>query len=353
MIESIHPTEQHVIESIHPLQSVTESRSSMIYSVTQVLGEFKSTTEGPNEKSEDIAIHLNPFQAEGAIELILITNDEGNISTGDSILVVDSAEKILRDAADEFVNNDDMNEVRDIELSSATTDQSHEAPLSPTNVVSVSTDHTTNIGVSGWSDFDIEFDDDVAQELACSDPLSSALTIESHLRSMFEVAEEEIWFNLNRAATYISCFGSYAHGTQPDVVDDDWTQPDVVDDDVQDSCESFSVVMQQILRLCCLLAESTVNPQQGLSAVLEMLESVPDAEFHIWFARQMEEKLFTSIVYFEDCSSSLLKKCINPSKQFSCWLMVATNFKATYAQKKQKGNMIEKHEDIFSRDPLR
>jgi hypothetical protein len=296
----------------------------------------------------------------GAIELILITNDEGNISTGDNILVVDSTEKILRDAADEFVNNDanevrdielnevidiELNEVRDIELSSATTDQSHEAPLSPTNVVSVSTDHTTNIGVSGWSDFDIEFDDDVAQELACSDPLSSALTIESHLRSMFEVAEEEIWFNLNRAATYISCFGSYAHGTQSDVLDDD----------VQNSCESFSVVMQQILRLCCLLAESTVNPQQGLSAVLEMLESVTDAEFHIWFARQMDERLFTSalIVYFEDCSSSLLKKCIYPSKQYSCWLMVATNFKATYAQKNQKGNMIEKHEDIFSRDPLR
>ena len=387
VIKSSRPTELHVIKSIHPLQSVTESRSSMIYSVTQVLGEFKSTTVGPNEKLEDIALHVNPFQAEGAIELILITNDEGNLNTGDNILVVDSAEKILRDPADEFVNNDanevrdielnndvnevrdielnnDVNEVRDIKLSSATTDQSHEAPLSPTNVVSVSTDHTTNvvsvstdhttnIGVSGWSDFDIEFDDDVAQELSCSDPLSSALTIESHLRSMFEVAEEEIWFNLNRAATYISCFGSYAHGTQSDAVDDDRTQPDVVDDDVQDSCESFSVVMQQILRLCCLLAESTVNPQQGLSAVLEMLESVTDAEFHIWFARQMDERVFTSIVYFEDCSSSLLKKCIYPSKQFSCWLMVATNFKATYAQKKEKVNTIENHEDIFSRDPLR
>jgi hypothetical protein len=359
VIESSRPTEQHVIESSRPSlidegsQIVTESRLSIMKSVIQVLEEFNGTSVAANETLEEIAVHVNPFQAEGAIELILITDDEGTINTGDNILVVDSAEKILRDAADEFVNND-ANEVRDIELTSATTDQSHEVLLSSNNVASVSTDHATTIGVSGWSDFDIEFDDDVAQELACSGPLSSALTIESHLRSMFEVAEEEIWFNLNRAATYISCFGSYAHGTQPDEVDDNGTQPDVVDDDVQDSCESFSVIMQQILRLCCLLAESTVNPQQGLSAVLEMLDSVTDAEFHIWFARQMDERVFTSIAYYEDCSSSsLLQKCINPSKQFSCWLIVATNFKATYAQKKQKVNTIENHEAIFSRDPLR
>ena len=357
---SSSPPEQHEIQSSSspPLVdegtlTVTETRSSIINFEMQVPGESTGTTDASTEKLEETAIHVNPLRAENAEEIIRITNDGGNINTEEDTILgrVDNVEEILcDDAADEFINIDAVNEDRDTEVTGATTDQCPEAYLlSSNNAVSVATDHATNIGVTGgWSDFDIEFDDDdVAQEVCSGGPSSSVATIESHLRNMFEVAEEEIWFNLNRAATYISCFDSFAHGTNQ--------LDDAVDDSAQDSRESFAVVMQQVLALCCLLSESTVDPQQGLSAVIELLESVTDADFHVWFARQMEERVFTSMV-LDDCSSSgslLLQKCIHPSKQFSCWLMAATNFKATYAQQKQKVSKIENQEDIFSRDPLR
>jgi len=305
----------------------------------QVVEESGQTVASDKRLEEaHIEAVVDPPHAENIIEIL--THDEGHINTDHMLSDADSAVEVL---------NNNVNEAEDIILIGATTieDLSNisvaiESEKSNELNFSASTDpptiaHVTSSEVSGWSDIDIEFDDDIAEE-APSGP--SLVVIESLLLSMFEVAEEDIWFNLNRAATYITCFDSFACITE--------TQTDVVDKDVQDN-DSFSMVMLQILRLCCLVAESA-NPQ-GLLVVLELLESVTDADFHIWFAGQMDGRIFTSIV-IEDCNC-LLQKCPGPSKEFSCWLMTATNFKVTYAKQKQKDMKVKNHEEIFARDPFR